>query len=104
PQLTRGLERIDADVLPPQVLTARAVKRAVVAAAERDREFIAHLAAKRLLLGETDVVRVDRPSAAYEAGLRGNECEVGLVAKPARCVRCAPKTVTSTPPDECLRT
>jgi hypothetical protein len=33
PELARGLERIDADILPPQIFASRAVEFAVMAAA-----------------------------------------------------------------------
>src|SRR5205807_10254388 len=52
----------------------------VVAAAERYDEFVAYFAAERPLLGETDVVRVDRTTAANETRLGSHELEVGLVA------------------------
>ena len=56
----------------------------MMAAAERDRELVAHFAAERLSLGETDVVRVDRAAGAHEARLRGDERKVSLVAKATR--------------------
>src|SRR5262249_15919684 len=80
----RGLEGIDADVLPPQILAARAMERAVMTAAERDGELIAHPAAKRLFLGKADVVRIDRALAAHEAGLTGDQRAVSLFRDPAR--------------------
>ena len=50
PELTGDLEGIDAGSLPPGLLVAGAMDRAVVRAAERDGEFIAHFAAERTRL------------------------------------------------------
>jgi hypothetical protein len=83
PKLAGNFQRVDADILPPQVFASRAVQLAVMAAAERDSEFIAHLAAERPLLGEADVVRVGRATSAHQAWLGRDEGEVGLVAVPA---------------------
>jgi len=52
----RDLERIDAGRLPPRALVAGAVDLAVVHSAERDDEFIAHLAAERTGLGIAKMV------------------------------------------------
>ncbi len=52
--------------------------------ANRDREFVADLAAERADLSEAEVVRVARHSPANEAGPRSDELEVGLVAVAAR--------------------
>jgi hypothetical protein len=53
-------------------------------AAERDREFVADLAAERADLSEAEAVRVARFSLANEAGPRSDELDVGLVAVAAR--------------------
>src|SRR5262249_16454367 len=84
PQLAGDLERVETGVFPPQVFFTRAVEFAVMAAAERHREFVAHLAAECAALGEAHVVRVDGAPAADEAGLGGDKGEVCLVAEPAR--------------------
>jgi len=69
PQAAGDLEWVKPAVFPPQVFASRTMKFAVVAAAERHGEFIADLAAERLALRKADVVRVDRPPGAHEAGL-----------------------------------
>src|SRR5260370_32107165 len=58
PKLSRDAHGIHANFGPPPCLVAGAVKFAVVSPAERDREFIAHLAAKRPDLPEAAVVRI----------------------------------------------
>jgi hypothetical protein len=80
PELVGDLERVDAVVLPPQVFAARAVKLPVVAAAERDGEFVAHLAAERPPLGEAHMVGVGRESAAHEGRLAMQRTSGGPVA------------------------
>jgi len=47
-------------------------------------EFIAHLAAQRCALRETDVVRARRLPATDQARLRGNESDVITIADPPR--------------------
>jgi hypothetical protein len=47
PELTGDLDGVDAGRLPPRLLVAGAMDRAVMRAAERDGEFIAHFAAER---------------------------------------------------------
>jgi hypothetical protein len=52
PELAGSLEGLDTGSLPPGALVARSMRLPVRAAAERDHEFVAHLAAERARLGE----------------------------------------------------
>jgi hypothetical protein len=58
PELVGNLDRVDAGVPPPRALVACAMHRPMMAAAERDRELIADLAAERTGLGESEGVGV----------------------------------------------
>ena len=49
--------------------------------AQRHCELVAHLAPHRAGLGEPQMVGVGGASSADQTGLRGNELEVGFVAK-----------------------
>ncbi len=84
PELGGDLDRIEAQFFPPERLAARAVKLAVMQAAERDREFVADLATERADLSEAEVVRVARLPPVNEAGPRSDELDVALVAVAAR--------------------
>jgi hypothetical protein len=64
PELVSDLERIDACGLPPCALVTGAVDLAVVHAAERDREFIACLAAERTRLRIAKMMRIGWLTAA----------------------------------------
>ena len=50
--------------------------------AERNGELIAHLEADSSRLGKAQVMRVRRLAATDEAGLRGHELQMRLVAQP----------------------
>ena len=54
---------------------------AMVAATERDDEFVAHFPAERGGLSEAQVVRIDRRAAADQTGLCGDELQVALIAQ-----------------------
>ena len=56
------------------------MNRAVMDPAERDREFIAHLAAEGTRLHEAQMMGIGRFAAAHEAGLLGDEPKMLLVA------------------------
>jgi hypothetical protein len=84
PKLAGDLERVDASLLPPGLLVADAMNRAVMRAAQRDGEFIASLAAERARLHESDVVRIRRLAAAQEARLLGHKSKMVPVAIAAR--------------------
>ena len=70
PKVPSNLERIDLPVLPPRHFVARAMQFAVMTAAERDREFIAHLETNRSRLGKSEMVRVRWLALADYAWLR----------------------------------
>ena len=69
PERTRSQRRIYRDPLPPCRFIAVAVSLAMVAAAERDGELVAHLSCHRTHLRKAQVMRVARLSPAHEAGL-----------------------------------
>ena len=58
PQLTGDLHGIDAGRLPPSLLVAGAMNRAVMRAAKRDGELVAHFAAERPRLQEAKMMRI----------------------------------------------
>jgi hypothetical protein len=70
PEVLGNLKRIDSLVLPPRHFVACAMQFAVMTAAERDREFIAHLEANRSRLGESEMVWVRWLPLADHARLR----------------------------------
>src|SRR5689334_11609236 len=80
PELARDGQRLDARLLPPGDLVARLMQIAVVCAAERHGELIAHLHAQRSRLSKAQVMRVCRLPATDEARLSGDEFEMLLVA------------------------
>src|SRR5262249_5115002 len=88
PQLCGDLDRIDAELLPPQSLVARAVELAVMQTAQRNREFVADLAPERGLLGEAHVVRFGRLTPTDEAGSGSDVLEMIFVAKAPRFSEC----------------
>ena len=57
---------------------------AMMAAAQRDDEFVAHLASERTVLCEPKVMRISRLAPTNQTGLLGYEFAVGLVPKPTR--------------------
>jgi hypothetical protein len=65
PELVGDLERVDAGHLPPCALVTGAVDLTVVHSAERDREFIARLAAERTRLGISKMMRIRWFTAAH---------------------------------------
>ena len=58
------------------------VQLAVMDAAHRNGELVADLAAERPRLGKAQMVGIGRRAAAHQAGLRGHEFAVVLVAQP----------------------
>jgi hypothetical protein len=88
PKLTGDLDRVNAGLLPPGSLIARAMHRAVMRAAERDGEFVARLAAERARLEESEVMRIRWLAGAEEAGLLGHEPKMLLVAVAAQRANC----------------
>src|SRR5579871_5043046 len=84
PKPAGDLHWVDASITPEGVFVAATMQDAVMDAAERYRKFIAHLAAERGRLRETDVVRIARFASADEARLLGDEPEVVPVAQSPR--------------------
>jgi hypothetical protein len=80
PKLAGDLDRINAGLLPPGLLVADAVNRAVMRAAQWDGEFIAGFAAERARLNESEVMRIRRLAAAQEARLLGYKSKMVPVA------------------------
>ena len=70
PQLTGDLDGVDAGRLPPGLLIAGAMDRAMMRAAERDGEFIAGLAAERPRLQVAEMMRIGLFAAADETPCR----------------------------------
>ena len=85
PELTGDLNGVDAGRLPPGLLVAGAMDRAVMRAAERDGEFVAGFAAERPRLEIAKMMRIGLFAAAYEARLLGNVAKVLPVAIATRC-------------------
>jgi hypothetical protein len=80
PKLAGDLKGINASLLPPGLLVAGTMRRAVMRAAKGDGEFIAGLAAKRARLRESDVVGIRGLAAAQEARLLGHKPKMIPVA------------------------
>ena len=64
PECASGSSRINTDLLPPSRLTAIPVDLAMMAAAERHREFVAHLSAKRAVLRKAQMMGVGGDATA----------------------------------------
>jgi hypothetical protein len=67
---------IYAHIPPPRQFITAAVELAVVTSTQRNSELIAHLAPKRAMLGESQVMCVGGLPAANQAGLFGNRSDV----------------------------
>src|SRR5262249_22762333 len=80
PEPAGHLDRVNAGLAPPRTLVARAMHRAVMSAAERDRKLIADLAAERTGVSESEVVWVRGLAAAHETRLLGDIARVLRVA------------------------
>src|SRR5262249_1175702 len=76
PELTGDLNGIDAGRLPPGLLVAGAMDRAVMRAAEQDGEFIVRFAAERPRLQVAKMMRIGLFAAADEARLLGDITKV----------------------------
>src|SRR6516164_2240660 len=76
PELTGDLNGIDAGRLPPGLLVAGAMDRAVMRATERDGEFVARFAVKRPWLQVTKMMRIGLFASANEAWLVGDITKV----------------------------
>jgi hypothetical protein len=84
PQLACGCARIYARTGPPGHLVATAMDLAMMTATERHRELVAHLAAERTRLRETQMMWVGRRAATDQAGLLHHEAKVLAVAEATR--------------------
>ena len=85
PQLTGDLDGVDVGRLPPGLLIAGTMDRAMMRAAERNGEFIAGLAAERPRLQVAEMMRIGLFAAADEARLLGNIAKVLAVSIAPRC-------------------
>ena len=80
PELTGDLHGVDAGRLPPRLLGAGAMDRAVMRTAERDREFVARFAAERPRLQAAKMMWIGFFAAANETRLLGDITKVLPVA------------------------
>src|SRR6516165_2071193 len=80
PEPAGNLDRVDAGLPPPRTLVAGAVHRAMMPAAEWDRELIADLTAERARLSKSEVVGVRGLAAAEQTRLLGDIAQVLPVA------------------------
>src|SRR4029078_12897465 len=69
PQLTGDREGVNAETLPPYTLISGVMGFAMVCAAKRDSEFVAHLEAQAAWLHEAKVMRIGGFAGADEARL-----------------------------------
>jgi hypothetical protein len=84
PERTGHLDRIDTGLLPPGGFIADAMHQPMVDAADRDREFVAGLAAERPRLQVAEMKRVGGLAAADQARLLGDMAQVLPVAVASR--------------------
>src|SRR5262249_27373596 len=85
PELTGDLNGIDADRLPPGLLVAGAMDRAVMRAAHGDGEFVARYAAEHPRLQIAKMMRIGLFAAADETRLLRNITKVLPVTIAPRC-------------------
>jgi hypothetical protein len=88
PEATSDFDGVDTSRLPPNLLVAGAMHRAMVGAAQRNGEFIAHLAAERPRLQVAKMVRMRLFAAADEARLLRDITKVLSVPIAPRCSDC----------------
>ena len=79
PKLVSHRHWLDAQASPPLVLSHGLVDFAMVHAAERHDELVAHLAAQRPGLREAQVMRVGRLAPAHDTRLRRDKFAVAFV-------------------------
>jgi hypothetical protein len=84
PEIEGDRHWLDVVPVPPGGLITMVMDLTVVDPAERNRKFIADLAAERSWLGKTQVVRLARLSATHDTGLRCDELQVHFIAVAAR--------------------
>jgi len=84
PEVAGDPNGIDADRLPPGLLVASAMDRAVMRAAERDGEFVARFTAERPWLQVAKMMRIGLFAPANETRLLGDITKVLRVTIAAR--------------------
>ena len=82
PQLFGDWQGIDFQVLPPGHFIAGLMQLAMMTAAERYSELVADFETQGSGLRKPQVMRIGRLPAADEAGLRGDEPQMGFVTQP----------------------
>jgi hypothetical protein len=82
PKTLGNLHCVDFQILPPGNLVAGLMQLPMMTAAERNSELVADFETERSGLGKPQVVWVRRLPAADQAGLRGDESQMGFVANP----------------------
>jgi len=80
PKLASNFDGIDAGCLPPGPLVTGAMRGPMMHPAERDREFVARLAAERPWLQVAQMMGVGRLAPADEAGLLNDKAQVLAIA------------------------
>jgi hypothetical protein len=81
PQITSYADGVDARILPPPCFIAAAMNLSMVLAAQRDREFVAHLSPEGPRLGKPEMMGIGGFSTADEARLRGHELAMAFVTE-----------------------
>jgi hypothetical protein len=81
PKPERDWNRIDVQPPPPSKLVPGTMELAVVQAADRDDEFVAHAPSKCARLCECEVMGVGRKTATHQARLPEHEFSVVLVSE-----------------------
>ena len=84
PESTGRRSRINAGLLPPCRLIAMTMDLAMMTAAERYREFVARLAAKRPMLHKAQVMRIGGRATANQTWLFSDEAYMYAIANAAR--------------------
>jgi hypothetical protein len=82
PQRAGRDRRVNTGLLPPFSFVAVPMEFAMMTAAERNGEFIADLAAERLALHKSEMMRICRPPAADQAGMLGDISDMIPVTHP----------------------
>ena len=73
PKFCGYFQRFDFEISPPDHLIAGLMQLPMMASAERYRELVADFEAQGSGLGKSQVMRIRRLPAAYQARLRGNK-------------------------------
>ena len=84
PKRPGGADSVDSGFAPPRGFVTRSMHLAMMAAAQRDDEFVADLAPERAMLRKPKVMGIRRLTPTNQTGLLGYEFAVGLVPKPTR--------------------